>query len=176
MRLLRRTAKSLPRTVPRPLVRTIVPPAAEQQPSSPSADTNDETPPHPPESLTVDQVRTALSQWFLSLRYGRHAARILLESAAALIAYHRRHNTEAKLSHARKRKETLLKSGIDIERIVLVQRELDNPSFVLSNSAPRAELGSWCSSMPPAGALGLGSGTAGGRPLRPVASASPGTG
>ena len=76
-----------------------------------------ETPPPPPESLTVDQVRYALLQWFLSLRYGRHAARILLEDAAALIAYHRRRNTEAKLSHTRTRRKTLLKSGIDVERI-----------------------------------------------------------
>ncbi len=73
--------------------------------------------PPAPESLTADQVRYALSQWFLSLRYGRHAARILLEAAAALIAYHRRHNTEAKLGHTRKKKATLLKSGIDVERI-----------------------------------------------------------
>ena len=48
-------------------------------------------------------------------------------------------------------------------RIVLVQRELDNPSIVLSNSPPRAGRGPWCSSLPPAGVLGLGSGTAGGR-------------
>ncbi len=86
-------------------MRTIFPPGTE------------ELPPYPPESLTVDQVRYALSQWFLSLRYGRHARSILLEDAAALIAYQRRHNTEAKLSHARKRKETLLKSGIDVDRI-----------------------------------------------------------
>ena len=91
--------------MPRPLVPTIFPPAVEPPP------------PPAPESLTVDQVRYALSQWFLSLRYGRHARCILLKDAAALIAYHRRHNTEAKLGHARKRKETLLKSGIDVERI-----------------------------------------------------------
>ena len=86
-------------------MRTIFPPGAE------------EPLPYPPESLTVDQVRYALSQWFLSLRYGRHARRILLEDAAALIAYHRRHNTEAKLSHTRTMRKTLLKSGIDIDRI-----------------------------------------------------------
>ena len=74
-------------------------------------------PPYPPESLTVDQVRYALSQWFLSLRYGRRARRILLEDAAALIAYHRRHNTEAKLSHTRTMRKTLLESGIDVDRI-----------------------------------------------------------
>ncbi len=76
-----------------------------------------EPPPQAPESLTVDQVRYALSQWFLSLRHGRHARRILLADAAALIAYHRRHNTEAKLSHTRTMRETLLKSGIDVDRI-----------------------------------------------------------
>ena len=90
--------------MPRPLVRTIFPPAAE-------------APPQAPESLTVDQVRYALSQWFLSLRYGRHARRILLEDAAALIAYHRRHNTEAKLGHTRTMRKTLLRSGIDVDRI-----------------------------------------------------------
>ncbi len=75
------------------------------------------SPPYPPESLTVDQVRYALSQWFLSLRYGRHARRILLEDAAALTAYHRRQNTEAKLSHTRTMRQTLLESGIDVDRI-----------------------------------------------------------
>ncbi len=74
-------------------------------------------PPPAPESLTADQVRYALSQWFLSLRYGRHARRILLEDAAALIAYHRRHNNEAKLSHTRTMRKTLLKSGIDVGQI-----------------------------------------------------------
>ena len=72
---------------------------------------------YPPESLTVDQVRYALSQWFLSLRYGRHAGGLLLENAAARIAYHRRHNTEAKLNHTRTMRKTLSKSGIDVERI-----------------------------------------------------------
>ncbi len=86
-------------------VRTIFPPGTE------------ESLPQVPESLTVDQVRYALSQWFLSLRYGRCAGRILLEDAAARIAYHRRHNTEAKLSHTRTMRKTLLKSGIDVERI-----------------------------------------------------------
>ena len=85
--------------------RTSFPPGAE------------EPPPYPPESLTVDQVRYALSQWFLSLRYGRRARRILLEDAAAWIAYHRRHNTEAKLSHTRTMRKTLSKSGIDVDRI-----------------------------------------------------------
>ncbi len=61
-------------------------------------------------------------------------------------------------------------------RDVLVQRELDNPSIVLSNSPAHAWRGSCSSSLPPAGVLGLGSGTAGGRPFRPVASTPPGTG
>ena len=78
----------------------------------------EEPPPYPPESLTADQVRYALSQWFLSLRYGRRARHMLLEDAAALIAYHRRHNTEAKLSHTRTMRKTLLKSGIDLDRII----------------------------------------------------------
>lgn len=77
----------------------------------------EEPTPYPPESLTVDQIRYALSQWFLSLRYGRRARRILLEDAAAWIAYHRRHNTEAKLSHTRTMQRALLKSGINIDRI-----------------------------------------------------------
>ena len=78
---------------------------------------NEEEPPQAPASLTVDQVRYALSQWFLSLRYGRHARRILLEDAAALITYHRRHNAEAKLSHTGTMRKTLLQSGIDLDRI-----------------------------------------------------------
>ena len=72
-------------------------------------------PPGPPESLTVDQVRYALSQWFLARRYGQHARRLLLQDATALIAYHRRHNAEAKLSHTRSMRKTLLNSGIDID-------------------------------------------------------------
>jgi len=73
--------------------------------------------PYPPESLTVDQIRYALSQWLLSLRYGRRARRMLLEDAAAWIAYHRRHNTEAKLSHTRTTQRKLLKLEIDIDTI-----------------------------------------------------------
>ena len=76
-----------------------------------------ETSPPDPESLTVDQIRYALSQWFLSLRYGRHARRIILEDAAARIAYHRRHNTDAKLSHTRTKRKTLSTSGIDVDCI-----------------------------------------------------------
>ena len=77
-----------------------------------------EAPPsYPAASLTVDQVRYALSQWFLGRRLGRYARRILLEDAAALIAYHRRHNTEAKLSHTRTMRTTLSKSGIDVDQI-----------------------------------------------------------
>ncbi len=53
----------------------------------------------------------------MARRYGRRARGILLEDAAVLIAYHRRHNTEAKLSHTRTMRKTLLKSGIDVDRI-----------------------------------------------------------
>ena len=74
-------------------------------------------PPLTRESLTVDQVRYALSQWFLSRRYGRHARRILLQDAAARIAYHRRHNTQAKLSHTRTKRKTLTKLGINLNQI-----------------------------------------------------------
>ncbi len=77
----------------------------------------EEPAPYPPESLTVDQVRYAVSQLFQGLRYGRRARRMILEDAAARIAYHRRHNTEAKLSHTRTTRETLSKSGIDVDRI-----------------------------------------------------------
>ena len=90
--------------MPRPSARTIFFPGTE------------EPLPYPPESLTVDQVRYALSQWFLSLRYGRRARRMLLEDAAARIAYHRRHNTEAKLSHTRSTIQELSRHGIDHER------------------------------------------------------------
>ncbi len=77
----------------------------------------EEPPPYPPESLTVDQVRYALSQWFLSLRYGRRARRILLQDAAARIAYHRRHNTEAKLCHTRTTPKKLQDLRIEVDRI-----------------------------------------------------------
>ncbi len=77
----------------------------------------EEPPPYPPESLTVDQVRYAVSQWFQGLRYGRRVRRMILEDAAAWIAYHRRHNTDAKLSHTRTMRKTLSKSGIDLDQI-----------------------------------------------------------
>ena len=41
---------------------------------------------------------------------------MILEDAAALIAYHRRHNTEAKLSHTRTTIKELSQRGIDLER------------------------------------------------------------
>lgn len=74
-------------------------------------------PPYPSESLTVDQVRYALSQWFMGLRYGRRARRIILAAAAAWIAYHRRHNTEAKLSHTRTTIKELSRRDIDLDQI-----------------------------------------------------------
>ena len=74
-------------------------------------------PPLTRENLTVDQVRYALSQRFLSRRYGRHARRILLQDAAARIAYHRHHNTQAKLSHTRTKRKTLTKLGINLNQI-----------------------------------------------------------
>ncbi len=67
--------------------------------------------------LPADQIRYALSQWFLAHGYGRRARRILLEDAATLIRHHRRHNTSAKLNHTRKKRRKLLKSGIDVDRI-----------------------------------------------------------
>ena len=90
--------------MPLPSGRLIFPPA-----SRPS-------PPYPPESLTADQVRYALSQWFPARRYGRHARRMILEDAAALIAHHRRPNTEAKLSHTRTTIKERSRRGIDLER------------------------------------------------------------
>ncbi len=73
--------------------------------------------PYPPESLTVDQVRYALSQWFLGLRYGRRTRGMLLQDAAAWIAYHRRHNTEAKLCHTRTTRKKLQNLRIEVDRI-----------------------------------------------------------
>ena len=68
-------------------------------------------------AVVTGGVTYALSQWFLARRYGRHARRMILEDAAVLIAYHRRHNTEAKLSHTQTMRKTLLQSGIDVDRI-----------------------------------------------------------
>ena len=56
---------------------------------------------------------------------------------------------------------------------VLVQRELDNPPIVLSNSLSGFDRERFEPCLPPAGVLGLGSGTTGGRPFRPVASTPP---
>ena len=78
---------------------------------------DEEPPPYPPQSLTADQIRYALSQWLLSLRYGRRVRRMLLEDAAAWITYHRRHNIEAKLGHTQTMRNKLWNSGIDADRI-----------------------------------------------------------
>jgi len=59
---------------------------------------------------------------------------------------------------------------------VLVQRELDNPFLVLSNSRSGSGRERLAPCLPPAGGLGLGSGTTGGRPFRSVAPASPSLG
>ena len=68
--------------------------------------------------VSLDMVEKAdIYICFLAHRYGRHARRILLEDATALIRYHRRHNTSAKLHHTREKRRTLLKSGIDVDRI-----------------------------------------------------------
>ena len=71
----------------------------------------------PPESLTVDQIRYALSQWFQAGRFGRSAKRIVLQDAAVLIRYHRHHNTLARTSHTKTRRKELLKLGINVDRI-----------------------------------------------------------
>ena len=100
--------------MPLPSGRPIFPPGTNAPP--PSAGTHRETPPYPPESLTVDQIRYALSQWLLGLRYGRRARRTLLEEAATWIADHRRHNTKAKLSHTRTTIKELSRRGIDLDQ------------------------------------------------------------
>jgi hypothetical protein len=41
---------------------------------------------------------------------------MIFEDSAALIAYHRRHNTEAKLSRTRTTIQELSRRGIDLER------------------------------------------------------------
>ena len=80
--------------------------------------TEDDVPPEPPpESLTAEQVRYALSQWLQARRFGPVAARIVLQDAAVLICYHRHHNTCAKDCHTRTRKKELLKLGIDVDGI-----------------------------------------------------------
>ena len=71
----------------------------------------------PPESLTVDQIRYALSQWFQAGRFGRSAKRIVLQDAAVLIRYHRHHDTLARASHTKTKRKGLLKLGINVDRI-----------------------------------------------------------
>lgn len=55
----------------------------------------DPQPAYPPESLMVDQIRYGVSQWLLARRLGRRAGCIILQDAAALICYHRHHNSTA---------------------------------------------------------------------------------
>ncbi len=67
--------------------------------------------------MTADQIRYAFSQWILAQRLGRYAGRILLQDAAAVIAYPRKHNTAARVSHTKTRKKELSKMDIDVGRI-----------------------------------------------------------
>jgi len=83
-----------------------------------SAKTEDDTQPAPPpESLTAEQIRYALSQWLQALRFGPTAARIVLEDAATVIRFHRHHNTCAKDCHTRTKRQNLLNLGIDVDEI-----------------------------------------------------------
>jgi len=77
----------------------------------------DSAPDYPPESLTAEQIRYALSQWLLARRLGRRAGRVILQDAAAVLAYHRKHNTAAKISHTRITCIELSQRGIDVHRI-----------------------------------------------------------
>ena len=47
----------------------------------------------------------------------RYAGRILLQDAAAVIAYPRQHNTAARASHTKTKRKELSEVGIDIGRI-----------------------------------------------------------
>jgi hypothetical protein len=83
-----------------------------------SAKTEDDTHPvPPPESLTAEQIRYALSQWLQALRFGPSAARIVLEDAATVIRFHRHHNTCAKDCHTQTKRRELGKLGIDVDEI-----------------------------------------------------------
>jgi len=53
----------------------------------------------------------------LARRVGRRAGRIILQDAATVIAYHRKHNTAAKASHTRTTYKELSRRGIDVYRI-----------------------------------------------------------
>jgi hypothetical protein len=77
----------------------------------------DSAPAYPPESLTAEQIRYALSQWLLVCRVGRRAGRVILRDAAAVVAYHRKHNTAAKVNHTWTTSTKLLQRGIDLDRI-----------------------------------------------------------
>ena len=77
----------------------------------------DPQPAPPPESLTAEQVRYAVSQWLQALRLGPHAARILLADAAATIRYQRQHNTAARRDHTKTKRRELLRLGIDVDQI-----------------------------------------------------------
>ena len=77
----------------------------------------DSAPDYLPESLTAEQIRYALSQWLLARRVGRRAGRVILQDAAAVIAYHRQHNTAAKVCHTRTTCTELSRRGIDVHRI-----------------------------------------------------------
>ena len=78
---------------------------------------DDTQPAPPPESLTAEQIRYALSQWLQALRFGPAAARIVLEDAATVIRFHRHHNTDAKDCHTRTKRRALLNLGIDVDEI-----------------------------------------------------------
>ena len=78
---------------------------------------DDTRPTYPVESLTLNQIRDALSAWFRAWPLGRVARNRLLEAAAWQISYTRNHNAAAKASHRKTSLKKLGARGINIETI-----------------------------------------------------------
>ena len=69
------------------------------------------------DSLTLCQVRDALSAWLDALPLGKTAQNKILTHAAWTISHIRNHNARAKASHHRTTTRDLAKRGIDVEKI-----------------------------------------------------------
>ena len=95
--------------------RSFFPGAAKD--AEPVSSLDDSAPDDAPESLTAEQIRYALSPWLWARRVGRRAGRVILQDAAAVVAYHRKPNTAAHVRHTQTTPRELSRRGIDVHRI-----------------------------------------------------------
>ena len=83
----------------------------------PYREPGDDRPTYPVESLTVNQIREAVSAWFEAAVLPRSARKKVLEKAAMRISYTRHHNTQAKFGHRKKTLRELHRKGLALSRM-----------------------------------------------------------